>query len=258
MTPLNTILSNARGDAGDLRASIPADWMQGRTSYGGLSSALALHAAQQSQADLPPLRSALVAFIGPLAGEVSVRATCLRRGRTAAFIQSDIHGESGLSYRATFVFMQDLPSQIDFDQRSVASTPPPGADARLYTGPDGFFTGNFNFLDLKPETLGPAELLRWVRLRDRTGLSPMVELLAIADGLPPAAHKLLGNSMVPLSTITWQINLLTTRPQTTDGWWLLSARTDFARNGSTSQAMTIRNAAGELVAEAIQSVAIFA
>ncbi|MGL1521386.1 acyl-CoA thioesterase domain-containing protein, partial [Vibrio parahaemolyticus] len=39
---------------------------------------------------MPTLRSAQVSFIGPLAGAVTVTATKLRRGRTAAFIQADI------------------------------------------------------------------------------------------------------------------------------------------------------------------------
>lgn len=258
MTPIADILAAATPTATGFTTTIPTDWMQGRTCYGGLSSALALHAAQHSEPDLPPLRTALIAFVGPLAGEVKVTATRLRRGRTAAFIQADISSDAGLGYRATFVFMHDLPSKIDFDQRPGCDQPPPAADARLHTGPDEFFTGNFNFLDVKTPDLAPAELLRWARLRARDGLDPMVELLAIADGLPPAAHKLLGNVQVPLSTITWQINLLSAHPATTDGWWLLSARTDYARNGSTSQAMTIRNASGELLADAIQSVAIFA
>lgn len=258
MTPIADILAAATPTTTGFTTAIPVDWMQGRTSYGGLSSALALHAAQHCEPGLPPLRTALIAFVGPLAGDVTVTATRLRRGRTAAFIQADISSESGLGYRATFVFMHDLPSKIDFDQRPLCDQAPPGADARLHTGPDEFFTGNFNFLDVKDPDLAPAELLRWARLRARDGLDPMVELLAIADGLPPAAHKLLGNVHVPLSTITWQINLLNAHPATTDGWWLLSARTDYARNGSTSQAMTVRNASGELLADAIQSVAIFA
>jgi hypothetical protein len=258
MTTLAEIICAAQPTGSGFTVDIPANWMQGRTSYGGLSSALALHAAQSIEPDLPPLRTALIAFIGPLAGEVTVTATKLRRGRTAAFIQADISSEAGLGYRATFVFMSDQPSRIDFDDRLSSTLAPPAPDARLYTGPADFFTGNFNFLDLKEPGLGAAELLRWGRLRERTGLDPLVELMAIADGLPPAAHKLLGNVAVPVSTITWQVNLLTPAPATQDGWWLLWAKSDYARNGGSSQAMTIRNAAGELVATAMQSVAIFA
>lgn len=257
MTPIADILAASFPVEGGFRAIIPADWLQGRTTYGGLSSALALYAAQGCEPDLPPLRSAQISFIGPLAGEVTVTATKLRRGRTAAFIQSDISSEAGLGYRATFVFMSDHSSRIDLEGALASRHRPPAADATLYTGPDEFFTGNFNFLDLKEAAPGKAEWLRWVRLRGRDGIDPMVEVIAVADALPPAAFKLLGKQPAPLSSLTWIVNLLTPEPATRDGWWLLAAQSDHARNGSSSQTMMIWNADGVPVAQGMQSVAIF-
>ena len=258
MTPIADILAAATPIDGGFRPAIPADWLQGRTSYGGLSSALALHAAQHSEPDLPPLRSAQVAFIGPLSGEVSVTATRLRRGRNAAFIQADIVSEAGLGFRATFVFMSDQVSRIDLDGRLQSPHRPPAPDATLYTGPDEFFTGNFNFLDLKDDAKGEAEWLRWARLRAPDGLDPMVQVLAVADALPPAAFKLLGKQPAPISSLTWIVNLLTATPATTDGWWLLSATSDHAKHGCSSQSMTLWNADGQPIAQGMQSVAIFA
>ncbi|GHH20010.1 acyl-CoA thioesterase [Sphingomonas glacialis] len=257
MTPIREILAAATPIEGGFRAQIPSDWLQGRTAYGGLSSALALHAAQGIEPDLPPLRSAQVAFIGPLSGDVRVTATKLRRGRTAAFIQADIVSDAGLGYRAVFVFMAEQPSRVALSGGLAATLPPPAADAKLYTGPDEFFTGNFNFLDLKAEAPGEAEWLRWARLRDYAGIDPMVEVLALADALPPAAFKLFGKEFVPLSSVTWIVNLLTPKPATTDGWWLLSAESQHAVNGGSSQTMMLWNADGVPIAQGMQSVAIF-
>lgn len=260
MTPIAQILAAATQVEHGFRAQVPADWLQGRTAYGGLSSALALHAAQGIEPDLPPLRSAQVSFIGPLSGEITVTATKLRRGRTAAFIQADISSDAGLGYRAMFVFMSEHPSRASLQGGLTKQLPPPAPDATLYTGPDGFFTGNFNFLDLKQDgdrDLGAAEWLRWARLRDHSGIDPMVELMAIGDALPPAAFKLFGKDFVPLSSLTWIVNLLTPTPRTTDGWWLLSARSEHAVAGGSSQTMMVWNADGEPVAQAMQSVAIF-
>ncbi|CAN5668112.1 thioesterase family protein [soil metagenome] len=257
MTPLRDILAAATPIDGGFRTDIPADWLQGRTAYGGLSSALALHAAQAIEPDLPPLRSAQISFIGPLAGAVSVTATKLRRGRNAAFIQADIVSQAGLGFRATFVFMADQRSRVDFIGGQPNTLRPPAPDTKVYTGTDEFFTGNFNFLDLKAEAKGEAEWLRWARLRDRVGLDPMVELLAVGDALPPAAFKLFGKAPVPISSLTWIVNLLTPTPTTRDGWWLLSAVTDRAQHGCSSQVMTMWNADGEPVAQGMQSVALF-
>ncbi len=256
MTSIGEILAASTPIDGGYRATIPDNWLQGRTAYGGLSSALALHAAQLLEADLPPLRSAQVAFIGPLAGEVSVVATKLRRGRTAAFIQVDITSDAGFGFRATFVFMAPQESRVDLDDTVGSKHRPPPPGTELYVGPPNFFTGNFEFFDLKNETQG-ASWLRWARLRTRDGLDPLVELMAIGDALPPAAFRLFGKNPVPLSSLTWILNLLTPAPATRDGWWLLTAATDHARDGSSSQSMTIWNADGERVADAMQSVAIF-
>ncbi|MDB5712011.1 MAG: TesB-like acyl-CoA thioesterase 1 [Sphingomonas bacterium] len=257
MTPVRDILAAAIPGESGFRVAIPTDWLQGRTTYGGLSAALALHAAQGIEPGLPPLRSAQIAFIGPLAGEVTVTATKLRRGRTAAFIQADVVSDAGLGLRATFVFMADQPSRIDLAGRLTSTLRPPAADAKVYTGPDEFFTGNFNFLDLKDEAKGEAEWLRWARLRDHNELDPMVQLMAVGDALPPAAFKLLGKEPAPISSLTWIVNLLTPAPTTRDGWWLLSATSDHARHGCSSQIMTMWNADGQPVAQGMQSVAIF-
>lgn len=258
MTALAALLATAEPIDGGLAVTIPPAWAQGRTTYGGLSSALALHAAQRCAPDLPPLSSAQIAFVGPLAGTVRVTPTMLRRGRNAAFVQSDIAGDAGLGYRATFVFMGPRESSIELAGTPRRSEQPPASDAKLYTGPADFFTGQFEFLDVKAPDLGPAELLRWARPRARDGLDPMIELIAVADSLPPAAFKLLDGRMAPVSSLTWTINLLTPRPATEDGWWLLHTRSDHARDGASSQTMALFNAAGERVAEGMQSVAIFA
>ena len=255
MTDLPTLLAAAEPIENGFVSHVPPSWLQGRTAYGGLSSAMALHAARMASPDLPPLRSAQIAFIGPLAGAVRATATVLRRGRNAAFVQADIAGEAGLGFRATFVFMRALASTVAHDERPPAPLTPPAPNANLYVGPEGFFTGNFEFFDQKA-TQRPAEWLRWARLRQRDGLDPATELMAIGDGLPPAAFRLFA-APTPLSSLTWQVDLIDPAPATRDGWWLLHAESDFARDGFSTQRMRVWNADGALVAAGMQGVAIF-
>ena len=258
MQSVKSIIDALEPIDGGWRGAIPDTWLQGRTSYGGLSAALALHAAQLSEPDLPPLRSALVAFIGPLSGEVTIRPTKLRRGRNAVFIQADIESDAGLGLRATFVFMNAVVSRVDYETGTAPDFPRPGPDDTTYKGENsGFFIQNFEMLDRRDASVGPVEWLRWLRLQDREGLDPMVELMAVADCLPPAAFKLLGGP-APVSSMTWQLNILGPHPATTDGWWLLRADARYAKGGSSSQDMMIWNADGRVVAEQMQSVAIFA
>ncbi len=258
MPGLKAIIDALEPIDGGWRGNIPDTWLQGRTSYGGLSAALALHAAQQSDDDLPPLRSALVAFIGPLSGDITIRASRLRRGRNAAFIQADVESDAGLGLRATFVFMGTVESKVSYEIGTAPDFPRPRPDDTTYKGENStFFIQNFELLDRRDATVGPTEWLRWARLKEREGLDPMVELVAIADCLPPAALKLVGGP-APVSSMTWQLNVLGPQPRTTDGWWLLRASADYARDGSSSQEMAIWNADGQPIAEQMQSVAIFA
>ncbi|MBN8807147.1 MAG: thioesterase family protein [Sphingomonas sp.] len=258
MSGLKQIIDALEPIDGGWRGAIPDSWLQGRTSYGGLSAALALHAAQLSDTDLPPLRSALVAFIGPLSGTVTIRASRLRRGRNAAFVQADVESGAGLGLRATFVFMNAVESKVDHQVgRAPDFAPPQPGDTTFKGNSAVMFAQNFELLDRRDATVGPAEWLRWVRLNDRDGIDPMVELIAVADCLPPAALKLVGGP-APVSSMTWQLNILGPQPTTTDGWWLLRADSAYARGGNSSQEMRIWNAAGEPIAEQMQSVAIFA
>jgi hypothetical protein len=64
--------------------TLPADWLQGRTAYGGLSASLCLQATLLAQPDLPPLRSAQFSFIGPASGALRIRPQLLRQGTSRA------------------------------------------------------------------------------------------------------------------------------------------------------------------------------
>ena len=256
MTSLAEIVAALRVEDEAWHGAIPTTWQQGRTAYGGLSAALALHAAKRVEPDLPPMRSAQVSFIGPLSGAVTIRATKLRRGRNAAFVQADVTSDAGLGLRATFVFMAPIASGIALDQGSAPRFALPGPDTKTFHGMSAVpFTQNFELVDRR-DGLGAAEWLRWVRLRERDGLDPEVTFMAVADCLPPAAIKL-AEGLVPLSSMTWLVNLVRP-PATTDGWWLLHAAADHAKDGASSQRMAIWNADGAAVAEQMQSVAIFA
>ena len=252
------ILDAARVSDDTLTVSIPDTWMQGRTAYGGLTAAIALDAALRAQPGLPPLRSAQIAFVGPLAGDLVVKTELLRRGRTAAFIEANVYGDGKLGLKALFVFMIGLESSIDYVETARPDVPDPADAAPALANPDPkFFTGHLDYRHGLPiEARHTPDFLRWVRLKEREGLHPMVELLAIGDALPPAAMALFAKPG-PISSMTWHLNLLTPEPVTTEGWWLSRSTADLARHGSSSQLMQVWNAGREPVISGMQSVAIF-
>ncbi|NJC33153.1 acyl-CoA thioesterase [Sphingomonas jejuensis] len=252
---LPAILDALIDDGGVLHAAIPDGWRQGRTAYGGLTAALALAAVRHRAGALPPLRSAQIAFAGPVEAEATVVAGLLRRGRTAAFWGADVTGAKGFGTRATFVFMDAQPSHIDHRAAPFTPSRRPG-DAPTFAFPPAFAQNfDYRFAEQRPDT-PRADIACWVRLKDRAGIDPQVELLCIGDALPPAAI-MLASTVGPLSSLTWQLNFNTPDPQTDDGWWLLRSTSDHAEGGITTQHMGIWNAAGDPVLSATQTIALF-
>lgn len=253
------VLARARPTETGRTLDVPETWQQGRTAYGGFSSALALSEAMRIGGELPPLRSAQVAMIGPLAGEVHVSADVQRRGRNATWVSATIASEQGVGLTASFVFMGPVASAS-----ALSACPTPRGLICVEQAQDfvnarapAFVRNHLEVRFALPRAEArQADVCWWVRLRDADGLDPMVALLLTADGLPPAVMPLL-SAGVPVSTMHWQVGLLTAAPRTVDGWWLLRSTTDHARDGSSSQNMTLWNSAGEPMLAGMQSVALF-
>lgn len=238
---------------------VPETWHQGRTAYGGFSSALALAAAIRAGGDMPPLRSAQISMIAPLFGQVEVRASVLRRGRNATWVSAEILRDGEVGLTASFVFMGPVDSALHLNDRQQPVDLVPLDEARSFVNERGpaFLRNHFDVRFAVPKSEGKRpEMSWWVKAREREGLDPMVELLLCADALPPGVMSLL-TPATPVSTMHWQVNLLTPAPATQDGWWLLRSTGDYAEQGCSSQRMAIWNANGAPMLAGMQSVALF-
>jgi acyl-CoA thioesterase len=242
--------------------TVTDDWLQGRTVYGGLASALCLQGAQNSFADLPPMRSAQIAFIGPASGALQIKPSVLRKGKSTVFVGVDLIGEAGLATRATFCFGA---ARVSAFAHSAMSAPELKAPDDC---PD-FFRGAPPVLRFLQHVEGrhvagsrpfsgstDPEMTLWLRHRTEAKTSPLVALLALADAPPPAASTM-ATAPSPISTMTWSVDLLTDKIETTDGWWLVSSRAEQIGDGYSSQAMTVWNADGTAVMASRQDIAVF-
>ena len=252
-------LLNQCGSGGpDHPIILPQSWTQGRTAFGGLSGALAYHAASHIENDLPPLRSAQIAFTGPLFGTLTVETAMLRRGKNTAFVQSEIHGDKGLGLHCNFIFAAPRDTVVKTSDIVTPDFPalPDGAD--LHSGPSQYFTSNMEYVGKRIDTSQKTNrLTRWMRLKQRAGLDPIAEIVCMCDSLPPSVMGLLDkNAMV--SSLNWQINIIAEEIATQDGWWLIDSQTHHADHGASSQYMSIWNSRHELMATAMQSVAYYA
>ena len=255
---LASLLAQFTPGAKTHKISIPLSWHQGRTAYGGLSSVLAYQAAKLAADDRPPLQSAQIAFVGPLAGDIEVSAHILRRGKNTAFIQVEVKGADGAGLTCNFIFMNRRESHLSYTNIAAPELPPIPSAETVRSGPPEFFTGHMQYPDKRLELgLATNRLASWHRLTEHDGLDHIAELICIGDALPPSAMGLMTEKGM-VSSMNWQINMLTDAPNTENGWWYLSSETHHAANGASSQYMTAWNSRGEAVLTGMQSVAIFA
>lgn len=208
MTPFSALLASVvPGEAGS-SAVVPPDWMQGRSTFGGLTAAISLAAARERAMDPPPLRSAQFAFTGPVDGAVHLETEVLRRGRSSVFVGVDAVCDHRLSARALFLFAEGRESSVQQVQHDMPDVPSPDECPDFFEKPGApEFTRHFEArLALGSPLLSGASdpsFHGWVRHCDTgaAGLPPMTRLIALADVLPPPVLAL-PTEMSPISTMT--------------------------------------------------------
>lgn len=241
-------------------ASIPENWMQGRTTYGGMSAALCYQAVINQFGDLPPLRSAQVNFIGPVGGDVSIETKVMRRGRSVAYISAEMVGEKGLATHAVFCFGESRESRLDHDFTTTPDVPNIEQSTEFFNAGFGpSFANNYDCLLSRGghPVSGSSEHEHyiWVRHKDRHA-DDLSALIGIADMPPPAVLPMF-KDFAPISSMTWMMNFLSDDISTDDGWFLMRSAAEHAKQGYSSQDMQVWNSSGKLLISAQQSVALF-
>ena len=99
-TGFSQVLASIDRAAGTAAVTVPPDWLQGRTVFGGMQMALATR-AMRTALPLPaaalPLRSAQMTFVGPLLGgqPIYMSAESVRTGKTTVHARCDLRHEDG-------------------------------------------------------------------------------------------------------------------------------------------------------------------
>jgi len=248
---------------GGWTTSIPPHWKQGRTAYGGLSTALAYEAASLTHKDLPPLRFANISFVGPVASDPLYKTQILRQGRNVTSVESKAYVEGGVVLSTNFAFGSGRESDLNVDFKAPSAPPPSECEPFTPEFARDFVPQFFHNFDTRliggqrPTTGADKGYIRtWSRHFDEDSRSGVASLLCLADVLPPAAMPMF-TRMGPVSSMTWIVNLLSDPPQTEDGWWQIESELTAAREGYSTQVMRIWNSQGQLVVEGMQSVTLF-
>lgn len=246
------------GRDGPVTLEDAASWMQGRTLYGGASALVAYTAAIRAHPGLPPLRSAQIAFAGPVGESFAVRTNVLRAGRNVTQIRCELVADGDVGLAATFVFGASRePNAL---HPAPKAEPWPGAPEQQESlpGPEGLhFIRNFELRRAQDES-GPGFPLvrRWLRLRDGERLDPVSRLVLIGDTLPPGSMRAM-RRQGPLSSVNWSFNILDPEAESRGGWWLAETASDHADLGYSSERLRLWDADGRLVMTGMQAAAIF-
>lgn len=238
-------------------------WRQGRTVYGGLTAGLSVAAAYRDFSDLPPLRSAQITFVGPVTDTLKLETQLLRRGRNVTCVEvKGITGESVASV-ATLMFgttressiIQNLPIPDSPDPEECPPFYPPEI---ISLAPN--FTRFFDTQVIEGERLISGSdrgyIRCWTRHKDPENWNGTDSFMCLGDVLPPSALPMF-KTMGPMSSMNWHMNILVDDVSTEDGWYQTESTLNAASGGYCSQLMRFWNKKGDLIAEGMQSVAVF-
>ena len=260
------LLDAARSNPLDV--SIPAQWAQGRATFGGLVAALQYEALRAQVPADRPLRSLAVTFVGPVAPDVSAsyQVELLREGRAVSQLLGRVVQGGEVMTLTQASFGASRPSEID-----VPALPAPTfkhwdecQELPYIKGVTPEFmrhlamrwsVGGLPFTGNKSREMGG-----WVRLRGDVKEEPLTEahLLALVDARPPALLPHLKRPAAG-STLTWTIEFIQPLAQlTTLDWCQYHVEIEHARDGYGHAAAMLWGPDGQLIAISRQTVVVFA
>ena len=243
---------------GRFRLDGASGWMQGRTMYGGTAAFIAYSAAKLAFPDLPPLRAAQVGFVAPVGEHLEVEVVMLRQGKSVAQVETSLICDGAIAQRTLWLFGVGRESNGTVAAAVLPDLIAPEDSPRLTANDYApAFTARMDMRRADPPGGSPrGTIRRWVRLKDRTGLDPVGELVGIGDALPPGSARAMVR-MGPISSITWAFTILGEVPETREGWWLLETSSNHMAHGFSSETLRLWNSEGVEVMHGLQSVAVF-
>lgn len=247
---------------------IPAQWGQGRASFGGLVAALVYEAMRAQVPDGRPPRSLAITFVGPAAPDVpiSFSVEVLREGKAVSQVlgRAVQDGQVVTIVQGSFGAGRDSRIAVQAEPAPQAKPVDECQELPYIPSVTPEFTRHLAMrwaIGGMPFSGNPSrEMGGWVRLRDQTRIEAADEahLLALVDAWPPAVLPHL-TAPAPGSSLTWTIEFV--QPMSTlstADWCLYRAQIEHARDGYGHVAAALWSPTGELLVISRQTVAVFA
>ena len=244
-------------------ADVPPTWMQGRSVFGGLQSALALRAMRDLVPAELPLRVLQTTFVAPVAGVLGLEARVLRAGKGTTHAEARVVSNGETLALVVGIFGRGRPSRAE-----LMPTPTPAwgeehdpFEFPVIAGLSAAFAQHFRMRLVSgplPFTASkwPPRVTFDVSLHDA---APTTEahVVAIGDAIPPVAFVKLSEP-APGSSVTWTLEMLVDRFDDLPlAGWTVQAEVRAGHNGFTSQPSTIFAPGGRAVALSQQTMVVF-
>ncbi|HEX6706607.1 MAG TPA: thioesterase family protein [Albitalea sp.] len=271
LTSLSALLARRERRPDSVAFDIPDDWLQGRTSFGGLVSAFAVQAMRDVAGDRWPadvaLRALQTNFIAPVGqGAVEVGVQVLREGRSVRQVQAVVRQSGETVALMVGVFGGPRPTSLPAlrpqrpaPRREVGAIAPspfvPGLRPNFVAHLD------MRWADGTPPFSASPDWRASIHLRlvdaDAATLPPEILTVLMADAFPtPALSHFREPS--PASSVSWALEL---RPlpahEPLDGHWRADNLVIAAQDGYVNQQATLWSPSGALAALAYQVVTVY-
>jgi len=263
LTALSRVLALKQHD-GVASTYIPADWTQGRTTFGGLLAAIAIRALQADIPEERALRSFSMDCVAPAGvGPLDVSTEVLRVGKSLSHARATLSQDGKTCAVLLGVFGQPLRSQLHVRGASAPAWSKPAEEVpRLpyLPGITPAFTQHFDYrwTSEQPIFSGAArgQIGAYVRALDADVLDAAL-IAALIDSFPPPVLLQLSKP-APASTVTWLVNLIEPPAQSSPAEFCrYESVTNSAHAGFASFDARLWDASGTLLADSRQLVVEF-
>lgn len=268
--PLAQLIAARQRDGSRVSFQVTPDWGQGRTTFGGLLSALVVQAMRDVCGSDWPLRALQTNFVGPVApGLMHVDVILLRQGKNirqvqARVTQTDEQGQEQVGGVLLGVFGAGRESALPHLRPDQPAVPVDARQAfRWPYIPNVMpaFTQHLEFRHAEggmPFTgSGEWHSRTHIRLHDGEGVDAELQSVILADAGPtPALAQLKG--FAPASSVSWALELRPVEVGDPRGFWRMDKDALATGEGYVNEKTTLWTPCGQVAAFGYQVVAVYA
>jgi len=252
--------------AGRYIGELHEEWLQGRSTFGGLTAALAVQALRLELGYERPLRALMTAFVGPAGeGEVEIDCASLRSGKSVTWAEAKLcqNDQVAATVAACFGGNRESTITVEAPRRPNVKGPAESQAFPFLPGITPNFTQHYEMryaAGQMPMTASKHSAMGvWLRYKQPDNFSE-AHIVALMDVLPPAVLQMF-KEMKPISSLTWHLEFLddltATDAQDSEGWWFFDVHAHGAANGYSQQHATLYTPAGRALAMSQQQIAVF-